>query len=576
MKAIRYVLEAFAGEGVGHVFFVPGGLVDPFLPDLSSGMGITPIVAAHEAGAVYMADGYARASGRFGACLGIGGPGITNMITGIAAAYTDGSPVAVLTGEVPTDWEGRGGFQDSSPVSFNDVDMVKTVTLSSLIVESPHLVHSHLLRSLVAMGSPPQGPVHLSIPTDIQKAEVSAPWARLDASVYRPRTADAGAVEQLWRALVPGAPDAAPVRIAILAGAGVEKSGAAEDLASFAERFEIPVATTLRAKGVLPEDHRLSLGVFGYAGHRPAIETLLSGDVEVLMVLGSGLNQRDTMFWDRKMLPSRALVQVDINPRAIGRTWPADVRVAGDVKAVLDGLVALEAGRASQLEATRAPRAAWVEQIRAAGPRCYDAGNAQSEAVPLHPARVVAGLRKVMPRNAALAVDSGAHRAFASHYWESYEPRSYLCATNLGPMGWAIPAGIGAKLARPERPLAVVTGDGCMLMHGMEIQTAARYEVPVLFVVINNGALANVWLRARQDGPGPMALTELPVHDWAGFARSLGLIGMTVERPEQIEEAFAKALETGSPCLVDVRCDRACSTPVTPFNVAKREWVDSD
>ena len=124
----------------------------------------------------------------------------------------------------------------------------------------------------------------------------------------------------------------APVRIVALAGAGVEKSGATEDLVAFAERFEIPVATTLRAKGVFPEDHRLSLGIFGYAGHRPAIDTILSDDVEVLLVLGSGLSQRDTLFWDRKMLPSRALVQVDIDPQVIGRTWPADVARGGRLR----------------------------------------------------------------------------------------------------------------------------------------------------------------------------------------------------------------------------------------------------
>jgi acetolactate synthase I/II/III large subunit len=143
-------------------------------------------------------------------------------------------------------------------------------------------------------------------------------------------------------------------------------------------------------------------------------------------------------------------------------------------------------------------------------------------------------------------------------------------------MGWAIPAGIGAKAARPDRPLVVVTGDGCMLMHGMEIQTAARYGIAVIFVVINNGALGNVWLRAIKEGAGPAALTEIPVHDWAGFARSLGLKAATVHKPEELAPAFAEALKSGAPFLVDVRCDRTYTTPVTPFNQARQEWVDDD
>jgi acetolactate synthase-1/2/3 large subunit len=143
-------------------------------------------------------------------------------------------------------------------------------------------------------------------------------------------------------------------------------------------------------------------------------------------------------------------------------------------------------------------------------------------------------------------------------------------------MGWAIPAGIGAKLARPERPLVVVTGDGCMLMHGMEIQTAGRYGIPVIFLVINNSALGNVWLRASQEGPGPAGLAELPTHDWAGFARSLGLKAATVTAPANLEPAFQAALAAGAPYLLDVRCDRAFTTPVTPYNQAKKEWVDND
>jgi acetolactate synthase-1/2/3 large subunit len=181
-----------------------------------------------------------------------------------------------------------------------------------------------------------------------------------------------------------------------------------------------------------------------------------------------------------------------------------------------------------------------------------------------------------MPRDAVLLVDSGAHRAFCGHYWEAYEPRSYISATNLGPMGWAIPAAIGAKAARPELPLAAVTGDGCMLMHGMEIQTAARYGIAVIFVVLNNSALGNVWLRARQLGPGPAALTEIPTHDWAGFARSLGLQSATVETPDQLTPAFRAALEAEAPYLLDIRCDRSFATPVSPFDEAKKEWVDDD
>jgi acetolactate synthase-1/2/3 large subunit len=576
MQTTYYLLEACRTEGLTHIFLVPGGLVDPFLPALSSTPGLTPIVAAHEGGAACMGDGYARAGGRFGACLAIGGPGITNMVTAVAAAGTDQSPLLVISGQVPTDWEGRGGFQDSSPATFNDVSLFQAIAKSSRIIESPHLVQHHLRAAFTKMLACPQGPVHLSFPLDLQRAQVARPWDPLAASVYAPAFVDLPALERLWRLLLPPAPQPAPSRLVILAGAGVEKSQANRKLLALAEKFEIPVATTLRAKGVFPEDHRLSLGVFGYAGHRQAIETILSGEVEVLLVLGSGLSQRDTLFWDRKMLPQRALVHVDLDPEVIGRTWHTELPVVGDCAQVLHTLLDAGPERLAGLAATNPARRDWLAQVKSAGPRCYDPEHAHSDAVPLHPARVLSDLRRVMPRDTVLVVDSGAHRAFCGHYWKTYAPRTYLSATNLGPMGWAIPAGIGARLARPDQPVVVVTGDGCMLMHGMEIQTAARYQIPVIFLVINNSALGNVWLRAQQEGPGPAALTELPTHDWAGFARSLGLQAATVSAPAELIPAFQTALATGKPYLLDVRCDRACPTPVTPYNQAKHEWVDND
>ena len=365
MTTTHYLLEAFRQEGITHVFLVPGGLIDPFLPALADTAGLTPIVACHEAGAAFMADGFARAGGRFGACFAIGGPGVTNMVTAVAAARTDFSPVIVISGQVPTNWEGRGGFQDSSPAALDDATVLRPLTISSLMVENVHLVNHHLRASLTKMLAGSKGPVHLSLPTDIQQGEVHAPWIKLDDSLYAPRFVDRHCIERLWRLLVPPEPAAAPVKIAILAGAGVEKSGGTRDLVTFAERFEIPVATTLRAKGVFPEDHRLSLGIFGYAGHRHAIDTILSDEVEVLLVLGSGLSQRDTLFWDRRMLPSRGLVQVDIDPQVIGRTWPASVPIVGDCGRALQVIMSYDYQLTKTLEDTNSRRRAWLEAIRA-------------------------------------------------------------------------------------------------------------------------------------------------------------------------------------------------------------------
>jgi len=181
-------------------------------------------------------------------------------------------------------------------------------------------------------------------------------------------------------------------------------------------------------------------------------------------------------------------------------------------------------------------------------------------------------LRKVFPRNGAVLVDSGAHRAFAGHYWTAYEPRTYISATNLGPMGWAIPAAIGVQCARPDRRVAVITGDGCMQMHGMEVQTAARYQLPIVYVVLNNSALGNVWLRAHQLGPLPSELTSIPDHDWAGFGRALGAEGLTVTDPAQLENTFRQALAANRTVVIDVKTDKNCPTPVYDFKAGAQAW----
>jgi acetolactate synthase-1/2/3 large subunit len=223
------------------------------------------------------------------------------------------------------------------------------------------------------------------------------------------------------------------------------------------------------------------------------------------------------------------------------------------------------------LASTKAKRAEWLAGILA-GPRLQDPENAASDAAPIHPARAIAELRAVFPRDGVLLVDSGAHRAFAGHYWSSYEPLTYISATNLGPMGWAIPAAVGVQCATPRRKVAVITGDGCMRMHGLEVATAARYGLPIIYVVINNAALGNVWLRAHKFGPIPDELSSLPDVDWAAFGASLGARGETVREPGDLQAAYTRALAHAGPTVIDVKADKHFSTPVADWAAASAAW----
>jgi len=560
-----FVLEALVREGLDHLFMVPGGLVDPFLPALSRHPDLKAIVAAHEGGAAYMADGYARASGRFGAALGIGGPGLCNMTTAVAAAKTDSSPVLILSGEVPLDMEGLGEFQDASQATLDDTAVMKPLTRLSTTVASARNLNHWLRHGLTTMLSQPRGPVHLSLTHDALVGDSKADYVPVSDVFRGVESLSLPAAEQALQ-LMAGAG-----RIVILAGAGVEHDQASGELRAAAERWSIPVATTLRAKGIFPEDHALSLGVFGYAGTRHATAALFDPDLEMLLIVGSGLNERDTMHWTLRQSGKARRIHVNTDMWEIASHGQTDHAVPGSCRAFLALLDNAADAPAAALSDSTEARQSFIAKVKS-GPRFYDLENCQRQAKPIHPAAAIAALRAVFPRDGILLVDSGAHRAFAGHYWTAYAPRTYISATNLGPMGWAIPAAVGVQCAKPSRRVAVITGDGCMHMHGLEVQTAARYRLPIIYVVLNNQALGNVWLRAHQYGALPSELTTIPDHDWAGFGRSLGAKGMTVDDPAALAAAFTQALATETTVVIDVKADKDCVTPVYDFAAGARAW----
>jgi acetolactate synthase-1/2/3 large subunit len=561
MNVADAIVSALREENVRHVFCVPGQTIDPLLESLCAQNDVQPIVCAHEAGAAYMADGYGRVSGRFGVCATTSGPGFTNTLTALATAYTDRSALLAISGEVRQDRAGRGAFQDSSSAGIRSADMAAPVTALQLDVSSPSLVYRHLGRLLRSMlGHSSRGPAHLSIPFDVQAAESTDEWTRLPSSLYQPRFVDADGCGAFW-----GRVGTKP-KVAILAGSGCAQSDATEPLIRFAERFDIPVATTLPAKGVFPEDHRLSLGVMGWFGNRPAIDALATGNVDVLFVLGSRLNMLDTLIWSAGFKPRHALIVNDINANTLFQDFHTDLHILGDARTCLDALNNAAPALSVRLSASQAARRDWVASLKMNGTLVDTLEPRASEPGRVHPAEVIAVLRRVMPRSTMLFIDSGAHAFFAGHYWTAYEPRRFFTSIKyMGSMGWAIAAAIGGQLARPHDPCVVVTGDGCMLMHGIEMQTAARYGIPLICVVLNNSAYGNPKLRADKISPELGRLHELPTHDWAKFAESIGARGVTVHEKSELAEAFEQALHARTAVVIDVRTGNF-PTPTDAFD----------
>lgn len=546
MKASEYLIKCFAIEGVKHLFMVPGGHVDHIMSALGSFQDFKGIVAAHEGGAAFMADGYAKVSGKFGVAMGIGGPGLTNMMTGITTALSDQTPIFVITGDAELELQGRGCLQDTTPSAFNSSSFLDPVTNKHLMVTHLDTLQPHVNLLLRNMLGTQRGPVQLTFPEDLQKMEVHLSPHKLADSLYHPRILDYAASRKTWDYLSQAS------KIVILAGMGSLHSEATEELIKFAEKYTIPVATTLGGKSVFPENHPLSLGVFGWFGNPRAMETILNDEVEVLIVLGSHLNQMSTVRWSPKFLPSKALIINDINENSYLGNFEPDLFVLGDSQTFLRSLN--QSDQKEILLKTLPARKKWVEKIERINPNFYDSENYLSDKMPIHPARVIKELRTVMPKNTILFSGEGATGFIASHYWICYGPRQHFSQVkSMSPMGWSIAAAIGGKAANPDATVVAIIGDGSMLMHGLEIQTAARYNLPVIFVILDNGAHGNPQLRAQKIGEFETEFLRLPSHDWAKIAEGLGLVGLTVTDPHELAATFEHALKLNKAVVVHIK-----------------------
>lgn len=570
------ILSALQEEGLSHLFLVPGGMIDPLMRAFGElEWKIEPIVAAHECGAAFMADGFGRSLGSFGAVASIGGPGAANLVGALKSSSADQTQLLALVGEIKTSITGRGAFQDGSSMGTDDLAYLRPAARWAQEIPNVDLLLRLLTSGIREMLSTPSGPSVLTMPMQVLEDEIEGTYNPVDRVSRNPpmfldNKQASNASHNLRRAKRP----------LIFAGSGcghiykdangTKTYAGSEFLTKFAEKFEIPVATTLKAKGVFPENHPLSLGVFGYAGSQHAISAVIDHKPDLILAVGTSLNQRNTMKW-HECLSNARIIHVDVSPTAFERNYKSDVKVRSDASKFFEYLFELkdtdEKHFVSDLAQNLETRRNWMAKVKTRE-RHYNLAEIKENAtaIPLHPGHAVSTINRIAPEDAVVLVDSGAHRAFVGHYWETTQPNSYLTATTLAPMGWAIAAAVGAKLARPDRPHICFTGDGCMLMHGIEIQTAQKYGAEIIYVVMNNGSLGNVFLRTQKMGQKSQDIAKLPSHDWSLFARSFGVESVRVEQPEQLEDAFKKGLaHKGGPFLIDLVCDPLVKTPIGPW-----------
>jgi acetolactate synthase I/II/III large subunit len=580
--AADLLVEALEALGVEYVFGVPGGAIEPLYNALArSGRrgGPQAVVARNEQGAAYMADGYARETGKIGVCIATSGPGATNLITGVACAYDNNVPMLVITGQPPIKNFGKGALQESSCTGINTLAMFRPCTRYNSLVSHAEQLPIKLFNALMHAQRTPSGPSHLSIPVDILRQPLPADLETPDFSGLlrrAPALVDLPAVRQLARLLFSSR---APVW---LIGEGCGE--AANELMQLAQLSDGHFIATPDGKGLINPRHPRFRGVFGFGGHASAAE-LLSGAPDLVIALGTGFGEFNSGGWSTHLLNSR-LVHVDDSDENLMRSPTARLHVRGHIKSVCEQLIALLTPSGAGPEAAVLPFL-HPQKARQAYEAMVDSPQAiRSDSAPVKPQRLLATLGERCPPQTRFVADAGNSAAWSVHYLAPQDrrsgrlpgacglpagrdrrtrPSSWLRVTmDFAPMGWAIGSAVGIALASRRCPVVCLTGDGSYLMNGQEITVAAELGLPVLYVVLNDGALGMVKHGQRLAGAEPIGFA-LPKVDFAMMAAAMGIPGHVVRSPKDLDALDFKAIfARRGPTLLDVRID---GEEVPPMNV---------
>jgi len=545
------VAEMLAGYGVTHVFMVPAVLRRSFV-EMERRTKIARVHCHGEKSAAYMADGYARASGKPGICMAQV-IGALNLAAGLRDAHLAHSPVIAMTGGRDPKTKFRKVYQE-----IDDVPAFEPVTKFNATIDEVARIPDMLRQAFRVATSGAPGPVHLQFrgnegQLDLEEAEMEALVEAQFAHVppFRPEPEAAhvkAALDLLQKAERP----------IFVVGGGVRASGAGRELVALAEALQIPVATSLNGKDCIPGTHPLSIGVVGSYSRESANRAVNRADL--VCFIGTETGGMTTHFWAVPKI-GVAAIQIDIEPESLGRNYPLQASVLGDVKAVLSAMIK-QADKASAKK-----REPWVKEISALRAEWYAKYKAdlESDAAPIHPARLCHELTQHVPDDGIVLVDTGHAGMWMGGMYDLRKPtQSYI--RSAGHLGWAFPAGIGAKAACPDRPVVVFTGDAGFWYHIAEVETAVRWKINSVTIVNNNGG-GNQSKRGfdRAYGGEPTAKSrELWTYNPMNFAKlaeDMGALGIRVERASDIAPALARALAASRPAVIDVVSDIEALAP---------------
>jgi len=555
-------VEALQAEGVRHVFGLIGSATMELFDGLHDADDIAYVGVHDERTGTHMADGYARASGRAGVVLaGQNGPGATNLVTGVAQAAAAFSPVVSLAGALATGHVHRDAFQEVDQDA-----LFRPITKKTWTVPSTERVPEMVREAFRVALSPRRGPVHLNLPRDVLAgtADFDPPW---DPVTSRASDLPAGADAPVQRA---AALLAAARRPVIVAGAGIKDGGRHAEVLALAEALDAPIAASPGHGDAVPADHRLCAGQMGPRGNPVASRLVCEADV--ILALGTRLGFNSTFYsWDN-VNRDAAIVQVEIEPTAIGRFFPVEVGIHGDAPTVAGQLLA-----AVEAHDRRADATAWAEAFAAdrAAHRA-DRDERASVAHPIQPSGLFRELRAALPRDAAVTLDAGTLCLQATDALDHFEPPCLFSPLDFGLVGFSFACGLGVKLARPDRPVVSLMGDGGFGMTLSELSTAVSHDIPTVTVVMDNGCWGAEKAYQRDFFGGRYIGADVHSPPFDRIAELYGAVGLRATRVDEVGDAVRAGLESGRPAVVVVEVDGDALYSFRRDSFAHRTPTDAD
>ncbi len=568
---INYLIQL----DVDYLFGVPGGAIEPLYNALGRHLkrqnsslervesddaipirqrrdskGIRPIVARHEAGAAFMADGYTRETGKLGVCCATTGPGATNLITGVASAYADRIPMLVITPQTALPDFGKMGLQESSSDAVDIVGMFEHCTCYNSLVSHPAQLEGKLYNALINAHRHPQGPVHLSIPMDILNTPIASsektyPIAHLFRQL---ETVDEGAYNTLLKVIVKSK------RIVLFIGSG--SKNAVPHINQLADMVDAEIVTTPSGKCWISAYNPRYRGVFGFAGHQSAMDCIAHEEVDLVIAVGTRMGELSTCGWNEALL-NKKLVHLAQIPEDFARSPMAGLHVLGNIgyifKKIYNDLSRIKEAPAPSTTTAKPSQKELHYLPEKLTFRTVDKCN--SDSLPLKPQRVMKELIDKFPKGTRYIADAGNAWAWVTHYLMDSEINTQRVGFGFGSMGWAIGAAVGTALGNRDDITVCITGDGSYLMSGQEITVAVSEKLPMVFIVLNDQALGMVKHGQRLAGAEQLCY-ELPPVDFAMLARSLGADGITIKKPQDFAQLdIGTLLKNQKPCLLDIYID---------------------